>query len=125
MSQNSFIFLPDNILLKKYVAFLKKEEMRFMESYIGSGNMWFFDLKFMNEVLKTQVSQPKTTRWVADMESYAITQACYVLKKPFIGFYRVSNSDYYDEPYIPEKVANLFSDSFIKTIEKFIYLLKI
>lgn len=120
-----YIFSPDSSLSKRYKAFLTKEDMHFVESYIGGGNMWFFDLNFMNEVLKTQVPQPKTTRWVADMESYAIAQACYVLKKPFIGFYRVSNSDYYDEPYIPEKVANLFSEDFIKKIELFITELKV
>ena len=83
--------------------------------------MWFFDLKFMENVSRTQIpGNNKDQPWGADMESYAIVQACHVFNTPFMGFYRISNSDYYNEPYIPEEVAKLFNTRFISKIDRFL-----
>ena len=124
LGEKPYIFYPDTQLNKKYQNYLNQNKIDFVTAYIGGGNMWFFDLPFMKQVLSTQVpGKLITTRWVADMESYSMANACNLLGKPFSGIYRVSNSDYYDEPYIPEKVADLFVEDFVKKLSGFIDLL--
>ncbi|OGV96777.1 hypothetical protein A2W24_01800 [Microgenomates group bacterium RBG_16_45_19] len=116
-----YIFYPDLKATKKLTAFLNKTRLTHTTAYIGGGNMWFFDKGFMRHVPRAQIpAKLITQRWVADMESYAIAHACYVHQVPFTGIYRVSNSDYYDEPYLPEKVAKYFSTQFIQTVAPFI-----
>lgn len=119
-----YIFLPDKNLIEEYATYLTENSIPFVASYIGGGNIWFFDVPFMKEVLTTHIPHAQSQTWVADMESYAIAQASYIHHKPFSGFYLVSNSDYYDEPYIPEKVANLFSEDFVTKIALFVERLR-
>ena len=114
------IFAPDAGHTQRYVAHLTAQGLRAVEGYIGSSSMWFFDQAFMQRVLKAQVPDPITPAWAADMESYAIAQACAVHNVPFSGIYRVSNSDYYGEPYDPPFVSSLFTGAFIETIAAYL-----
>ena len=121
LGQQPYFFEPDPKLVNKYEKFFKKEQLKLTPCYIGGGNMWFFDLKFMENVSKTQIpGDNKNQPWGADMESFAIVQACHVFHTPFMGFYRISNSDYYNEPYIPEKVTKLFDIEFVSKIHSFL-----
>ena len=116
-----YFFEPDSKIVTKYKQFFEKEQLKLTPCYIGGGNMWFFDLKFMENVSKTQIpGNNKDQPWGADMESFAIAQACHVFHTPFMGFYRISNSDYYNEPYIPEHVAKLFDSQFVSKIHSFL-----
>jgi nucleoside phosphorylase len=85
-------------------------------AYIGGSAMWFFDLAFMRHVLTAQVPDATTSRWAADMESHAVAQACAARDTPFSGVYRVSNSDFYGEPYRPDAIAALFDGAFIDAV---------
>ena len=116
-----YFLKPDNFLVKKFRQFFTKTSFPPKPCYIGGGNTWFFDHEFMENVPLSQIPGYKPGQsWGADMESYSIIQACSLFKVPFMGFYRVSNSDYYNEPYIPKNVANLFDSTFIKQIDKFL-----
>lgn len=119
-----YFFVPDKKLSKKYEELLKIKQLKYSSAYIGGGNMWFFDKRYMSNVAATQI--PKNSphnRWVADMESFAIAHSCFILKKPFFGFYVVSNSDYYHEPYIPEDIAEMFGTIIVPTISDYLSLL--
>lgn len=119
-----YFFLPDKELLQKYEKLLKTKQVKHSSAYIGGGNMWFFDKKYMSNVAATQIPKKSPhNRWVADMESFAIAHACFILKKPFFGFYVVSNSDYYNEPYIPEDIAEMFGTIIVPTISDYLSLL--
>ena len=121
LGQQPYFFKPDSKLVEKYKQFLIKEKEQLTPCYIGGGNMWFFDLKFMENVSKTQIpGNNKDQPWGADMESFAIAHVCHIFHTPFMGFYRISNSDYYNEPYIPEKVAKLFDKQFVSKIHEFL-----
>lgn len=126
LGQQPYFLKPDLKLVQQYKKFFTNGRSSLVPCYIGGGNMWFFDLKFMENVSKTQIpGNIKEQPWGADMESYAIVQACHVFHTPFMGFYRISNSDYYNEPYVPEKVANLFDDTYVSKIHGFlVYLVK-
>lgn len=116
-----YFFKPDSSIVEAYKKYFADNNRSLVPCNIGGGNMWFFDLEFMKNVSSTHIPGDSMDQvWGADMESYAIAQVCYIFHVPFMGFYRVSNSDYYDEPYIPEKVAHLFDDEFISQIEKFL-----
>jgi len=107
-----------NSLLKKSLKSLKLQSQT---AYIGGGNMWFFDVPFMKNVADTHLpAKAKHQRWVADMESYAIAHSCNIAKIPFAGLYVVSNSDYYDEPYVPESIPTLFDEHLSKVIRNLI-----
>ena len=108
---------PDLALTDHVIEHLHEQGLAHEQAYVGSSSIWFFDPAFMSHVLTAQVSRAVTKAWVADMESYAIAQACAVYNKPFTGLYRVSNSDYYGEAYHPEAVANLFAGGFISTLD--------
>lgn len=121
LGQQPYFFTPDSKLVEKYEHFFTKTKVKLTPCYIGGGNMWFFDLQFMENVSKTQIpGNSKDQPWGADMESFAIAQACHIFKTPFMGFYRISNSDYYNEPYIPEHVAKLFDSQFVSKIHRFL-----
>jgi nucleoside phosphorylase len=124
LGKSSLNISPDKKIMEKYKKFLKNKNIKYVDSYLGSGNIWFSDLKFMKEILKTQVPDAINNHLSSDMESYSIAMACYVNKIPFFGFYRISNSDFYNEPFILEKVSNLFEIDFVKIIDEFINLLK-
>ncbi len=108
-------------LSDKFIGYFNKRENPPISSYVGGGNMWFFDKAFMENVAITHIPGNNPNQvWAGDMESYSIAQACAVFNIPFFGFYKVSNSDFYGEPYIPEKVAKLFDLKFIEDVDKFL-----
>lgn len=120
LGSHPYYIQPDSKLVKKFSEFFSNEGEPTIPCHIGGGNMWFFDLKFMKNVSKTHIPEAKEDQvWGADMESYAIAQACSVFKTPFFGFYKVSNSDYYNEPYVPKDVAKLFDSIFVEKIDGF------
>ena len=118
---SAHVLPPDLALTHHYVEHLQTHGLACGQAYVGSSTMWFFDPRFMGHVLAAQVPNAVTKAWVADMESYAIAQACAVYNKPFTGLYRVSNSDYYGEPYDPDAVADLFSGQFIAALAAFLH----
>jgi|SRR3989339_1066114 len=84
---------------------LKELGINFVTAYVGGGNMWIFSKEFLENIAQTML--PKNSehkRFVSDMESYSIAHACFVTKKPFIGYYSVASNDYTDEPYDPTEV---------------------
>lgn len=101
--------------------FFNKNHIKHTSAYIGEGNMWFFDKKLMKQV--ASIHLPKDAphhRWGADMESYAIAHTCHIYQVPFSGFYLVSNSDYYHEPYNPEDIATQFQTNLVELVSKFV-----
>ena len=117
------VLSSDLALTKALVACLQDQRLSYIPAYVGSSTMWFFDRAFMSHVLTAQVPHATTKAWVADMESYAIAQACSVYNKPFTGLYRVSNSDYYNEPYRPDAVAGLFEQPVLNILTAFLHRL--
>lgn len=124
LGNNSLNISPDKNIIEKYKNFLETKNIKYVDTYLGSGNIWFSDKKFMNEILKTQIPDAINNHLASDMESYSIALACYVNKIPFAGFYRISNSDFYDEPYLADQVNKYFEIDFVKIIDEFINLLK-
>lgn len=121
LGSHPYYIKPDVKLVEKFSEFCVEEKVSLVPCYIGGGNMWFFDLEFMKNVSKTHIPGDKEDQpWVGDMESYAIAQTCSVYDIPFMGFYKVSNSDYYNEPYIPEQVTKLFDLPFIEKVDMFL-----
>jgi nucleoside phosphorylase len=114
------LYSPDAELTARFAAALRASSRAPVRAYIGSSAMWFFEHRFMQHVLAAQVSDAITPAWAADMESYAIAQVCAAHSTPFTGLYRVSNSEYYDEPYDPAAVATLFAGEFIDTVVAFV-----
>lgn len=114
------ILAPDPGLNARYAQHLDAHGLPFARAYVGGSNMWFFEHYFMSHVLRAQVPDATSEAWVADMESYAVAQACAVLGVPFTGLYRVSNSEYYGEAYDPAAVAGMFAGSFIQTVAAFV-----
>lgn len=89
---------------------LKQLNLKFVTAFIGGGNMWMFSQPVLKNVAETML--PKNTghkRFVSDMESYALTHACYLKQKPFIGCYVVVSNDYLDEEYNPVLVSSQMS----------------
>ena len=124
LGNNPYFFVPDKGLSQKYEELLKSKKVKYSSAYIGSSNMWFFEKKYMSNVATTHI--PKNSshkRWVADMESYAIAHSCFIFKKPFFGFYVVSNSDYYDEPYFLEDIAEMFHTVIVPTVTDYLSVL--
>lgn len=111
---------PDQALTQRFAEFANARGAAPVRAYVGGSAMWFFDHGVMQHVLAAQVPDATTSAWVADMESYAVAQACAVGNMPFTGLYRVSNSDYYGEPYDPAAVADMFSGNFVETIAEFV-----
>jgi nucleoside phosphorylase len=121
LGNKPYLFPANQILNQQIERFYSQKKQSYSTAYLGGGNMWFFDLKFMKQVLKTQISGPRiTNRWVTDMESYAIALACHTYHIPFSGIYRVSISDYYAEPYLPDQVAQYFNSSFAQELSELI-----
>jgi nucleoside phosphorylase len=114
------ILTPDAHLTEAWLSHAIAHGLSGVRACIGGSAMWFFDHAFMPHVLAAQVPNAVTPAWVADMESYAVAQACAVHAVPFTGLYRVSNSEYYDEPYVPETVAGLFAGAFIQVVAAFV-----
>ncbi len=114
------VLQPDRALTQCFADHARARGFAPVRAYIGGSAMWFFDHDVMLHVLAAQVPDAESPAWVADMESYAVAQACAVCNTPFTGLYRVSNSDYYGEPYDPAAVAELFSGRFVETIASFV-----
>ncbi len=114
------VLQPDPALTQRFADFAGARGYAPVRAYVGGSAMWFFDHAFMRHVLAAQVPDATTPAWVADMESYAVAQACAVCNTPFTGLYRVSNSDYYGEPYDPATVTGLFSGGFVEAIATFV-----
>lgn len=116
-----YYFEPDVDVGERYKEFFRNKNQEFVSCFIGGGNMWFFDLEYARNASFTQIPGRSGGRiWAADMESYAIAQTCHVFRKPFMGFYRVSDNHFENERYVPEKVAKLFDKDFIFTIDAFL-----
>lgn len=111
---------PDPALNARYAQHLEAHGLPFVRAYVGGSNMWFFEHCFMSHVLTAQVPDATSDAWVADMESYAVAQACAVMGRPFTGLYRVSNSEYYGEAYDPAAVAGMFEGDFVERIAAFV-----
>lgn len=121
LGDQPYYFTPDTTMGERYKNFFEKKSKKFVSCFIGGGNMWFFDLSSAKNVSFAQIPGRNSEHvWAADMESYAIAHTCHVFKKPFMGFYRVSDNYFEDEQYVPEKVARLFDKNFILTIDKFL-----
>ena len=124
LGNRPYFLKPDQRLANKFKQYFTQQKVKLKPCYIGGGNIWFFDLKFMENVAEMQIpGNNKLQPWGADMESYSIAQVCNVFAIPFLGFYRISNSDYYNEPYQPENVAKLFDFRLISLIDKFLRFL--
>ncbi len=116
-----YFFEPDNSIRSKYSSFFADKNQKLVPAFIGGGNMWFFDLGYARNASYAQIPGRISERvWAADMESYAIAQACHVFKKPFMGFYRVSDNYFENELYVPGKVDKLFDRDFIVKIDEFL-----
>lgn len=116
-----YYFKSDVVLGERYKRFFANRNQKLVSAYIGGGNVWVFDLAYAKNVSRTQIPGGSSERiWAADMESYAIAQTCYTYKKPFMGFYRVSDNYFENEQYIPGKVAELFDENFILTVDIFL-----
>lgn len=125
LGNQPYFFKPDLGLTNKYQSFLQNKNIKSTTAYIGGGNMWFFEKNFMEHIAQTCI--PKDTdhkRWGADMESYAIAHSCFMKNKPFTGFYLISNSDYYEEPYVPEELKDMFNEVLVSFIPDFLKSLK-
>lgn len=121
LGSHPYFIKPDSKLVDSFKKFFVDQKFDPVPCYIGGGNMWFFDKTLMKNVSKTHIPGNREDRvWGADMESYSIVQACSVFDTPFFGFYKISNSDFYNEPYIPKEVAKLFDLTFINKLDKFI-----
>lgn len=114
------VLAPDPALNAHFVQHLESHGLPFAPAYVGGSNMWFFEHAFMRRVLAAQVPDATTGAWVADMESYAVAQACAVMGTPLTGLYRVSNSEYYGEAYDPAAVAGMFEGDFVERIAAFV-----
>ncbi len=114
------VLAPDPALNARYAQHLEAQGLQFARAYVGGSAMWFFEHAFMRQVLAAQVPDATTDAWVADMESYAVAQACAVMGTPFTGLYRVSNSEYYGEAYDPAAVAGMFEGDFVERIAAFV-----
>lgn len=114
------VLQPDRGLTQRFADHARACGFAPVRAYVGGSAIWFFDHAFMRHVLAAQVPDAESSAWVADMESYAVAQACAVCDTPFTGLYRVSNSDYYGEPYDPAAVAGLFRGSFVEAIASFV-----
>jgi nucleoside phosphorylase len=114
------VLAPDPALNARYAQHLEAQGLPFARAYVGGSNMWFFEHHFMGHVLRAQVPDATSDAWVADMESYAVAQACAVTGTPFTGLYRVSNSEYYGEAYDPAAVAGMFVGAFIETVAAYV-----
>jgi adenosylhomocysteine nucleosidase len=116
-----YYFRQNTAIGKKYKSFLVNRNQKLAHCYIGAGNMWLFDSGYAKNASFTQIPGRNSDRiWAADMESYAIAQTCHVFNKPFMGFYRVSDNYFENEPYKPEKVVRLFDSDFIMTVDAFL-----
>ncbi|MFA9288961.1 MAG: 5'-methylthioadenosine/S-adenosylhomocysteine nucleosidase [Weeksellaceae bacterium] len=116
-----YFFKPDDKTNNHIERIYGENNISYQTAYIGGGNMWFFDRDYMTHVAKVYLADKNThLRWGADMESYAIAHVCHVLKKPFSGFYAISNSDWYDEPYDPEAIADMFKDKIVPAIKAYV-----
>ncbi len=116
-----YYFNPDMSVGKKYKFFSRTNGQNLIPCYIGGGNMWISDLGYARNASFAQIPGKRNGRiWAADMESYAIAQTCHVFKKPFMGFYRVTDNYFENEPYVPARVAKLFDRDFISTIDEFL-----
>lgn len=116
-----YYFEPDANLIDKYKVFFQNRNEKLTPCFIGGGNMWSFDLKYTQNASFAQIPGQKNGRtWAADMESYAIAQTCHVFKKPFMGFYRISDNHFENEQYVPKKVAGLFNKNFTLTLDSFL-----
>lgn len=101
-----YYFSVKSDLLKYCKNVLNSLKARYLEAYVGGGDMWMFDQQLLDNVItKMLPHNAKTRHFVSDMESYSVANACYITKKPFIGCYLVASNDYNDEKYFPEKVA--------------------
>lgn len=119
LGNQPYFFESDKILNEKYSALLQKKSQKFVPCFVGGGNMWFFDKGYAENASFEQIpGRSKDRIWAADMESYAIAQTCNVFNKPFTGFYRVSDNNFENEGYDPEKVAGLFDNEFILMIDE-------
>jgi nucleoside phosphorylase len=114
------LFVPDADLTSRFAAAVRADGIEPVRAYIGSSAMWFFEHGFMRRILAAQVPGAVTQAWAGDMESYAIAQVCAAHGVPFTGMLRVSNSEFYGEPYDPAAVATLFAGDFIETVLAYI-----
>jgi len=114
------LLAPDRSLNARYARHLEAHGLPFSRAYVGGSNMWFFEHGVMSHVLGAQVPDATTGAWVADMESYAVAQACAVMGTPFTGLYRVSNSEYYGEAYDPAAVSGMFQGAFVRSLAAFV-----
>ena len=55
LGNQPYFIKPDSKLVEKYKHFFTKTKEKLTPCYIGGGNMWFFDLKFMENVSKTHI----------------------------------------------------------------------
>lgn len=115
-------FYPDKKLIQVYKQLLKNLNTNFKEAFIGGGNVWFFDKKFMDHIrmhILPGIDEEKN--WCADMESFAIAHSCYIFNKPFMGFYFVASSDYEDKDgYDPENIEKQTKDTILPLTKEFI-----
>ncbi|MFH1328660.1 MAG: hypothetical protein ABIH76_07470 [Candidatus Bathyarchaeota archaeon] len=120
-----YYFQSSKELVVKYESLLQRKKQDYHKAHIGGGNMWFFERNFMENVAKNVIPQDSGVKhWVSDMESFAIAHTCFVTKKSFMGFYVVSNSDYYeDEEYVPEEIRGMIKNKLVTNIPKYIALL--
>lgn len=116
-----YFFKPDTVVGERYKDFFHSRNQKLVSCFIGGGNTWFFDLKFAKNASYAQIPGKRSNRvWAADMESYSVAQTCHVFKKPFMGFYRISDNHFENEHYVPEKIASLFNEKFILTMDAFL-----
>ncbi len=121
LGDQPYYFKPDVAIGKRYKYFFHSRKQKFVPCFIGGGNMWFFDLEYARNASFAQIPGRNSRRiWAADMESYAIAQTCHVFKKPFMGFYRVSDNHFENEQYLPENVTRLIDKDFISTVDAFL-----
>jgi nucleoside phosphorylase len=110
------VFAPDLALTTQIARVLTSHGFAAKRAAIGSSAMWFFDRDMMQHVVAAQMPDVPTQVWAADMESHAVAQTCAALGVPCSGVYRLSNSEYYAEPYLPGAIASLFDGAFVAAL---------
>ncbi|MCX6017512.1 MAG: hypothetical protein NTZ50_03260 [Chloroflexi bacterium] len=114
------VLKADETLTSAWAQHVKTQGMRVVHAHIGSSNMWFFDHAHMTHVLDANLPDAPVREWAADMESYAVAQACTVAGVSFTGIHRAANNEFLHEPYEPRAVAALFVEPFITTVQEFV-----